>query len=237
MKTAPLLAAPLPARVPEWQRIHAWLRAAILDVRLVPGAGIAEAEVAARCGTSRTPVREALLRLADEGLVDIRPQRGTYVARMDLARIAEALFVREALEAAVLRRACALPARSALAGELAAIVAAQSRAAKAADVRGALDADERFHRHLTEAIGHPGIWPLIQQVRDLHQRVRAIAVPELGSATTAIAEHRRIVAAVRAGSAARAETALSRHLSRNLELARVIAARHPDYFVTPQAGP
>ncbi len=81
------------APAPLAMRSCEWPRAAILDVRIVPGTVIVEADVARRFGSSRTPVREGLLRLADEGLVDVRPQRGTYVARLALPRIAEALFV------------------------------------------------------------------------------------------------------------------------------------------------
>jgi DNA-binding GntR family transcriptional regulator len=229
--------APRPAtHVPEWARIHAWLRAAILDVSLSPGMPLSEQEIASRSGTSRTPVREALLRLADEDLVEIRPQRGTYVARMDMARIAEALFVREAIEAAVIRRVCALADRHALVQQVTAIVRDQSRAAAAGDVATALDADARFHRAIVEASGLPGVWRIVQGLRDLHHRIRAIAVPELGSARTAVADHRRIVTALRAGDAARATAALAEHLGRNLTLARGIAARHPGYFAEGAAA-
>lgn len=95
--------------VSESARVYAWLRQGILDVTLVPGAVLPESDVAMRFGTSRTPVREALLRLAEEGLIEIRPQRGTYVSRMRLDRLEEALFVRAAVEGAILREARGAP--------------------------------------------------------------------------------------------------------------------------------
>ncbi|MFO1308878.1 MAG: GntR family transcriptional regulator [Burkholderiales bacterium] len=219
-------------RLSESVRIHAALRAAILDVALAPGAVIAEHEIASRFGVSRTPVREALLRLADEGLVDVRPQRGTFVARLSLGRIEEALFVRRAVECQILARVAAREDRADVAAGLNAIVAEQAAAIEAGDVASALDADTRFHHALVAASGLEGVWSVVAQARDLHHRIRAIAVPELGSAAQAIRDHRAIVRAVREGDAARAAQAMTKHLARNLALARTIAARHPDYFAT-----
>jgi DNA-binding GntR family transcriptional regulator len=217
-------------RLSESARIHAALRAAILDVALAPGAVIAEHEIASRFGVSRTPVREALLRLADEGLVDVKPQRGTFVARLSLTRIEEALFVRQAVECQILARVAAREDRAAVAARLAAIVAEQAAAIEAGDTATALDADTRFHHALVAASGLEGVWSVVAQARDLHHRIRAIAVPELGSATQAIRDHRAIVRAVREGDAPRAARAMANHLERNLALARTIATRHPDYF-------
>jgi len=214
----------------ESARVHAWLRRAILEVSLPPGSALAEAEIAARFGLSRTPVREALLRLAGEGLVEIRPQRGTYVSRIALARIEEALFVREAVECAVLARVAHRTDRALVARALAVVVDEQAAAAAAGDVAAALAADTRFHRALVEAGALPGVWDVVAQARDLHHRIRAIAVPELGSARQAIADHRAVVRAVRAGDVAQAQLRMAAHLGRNLVLAREIAVRHPDYF-------
>ena len=220
-------------RLSESVRIHAALRAAILDVALVPGATIAEHDVADRFGVSRTPVREALLRLADEGLVDVKPQRGTFVARLALKRIEEALFVRQAVECQILARVAAREDRVAVAARLAAIVAEQAAAIGAGDIARALDADTRFHHALVAASGLEGVWSVVAEARDLHHRIRAIAVPELGSAAQAIRDHRAIVRAVRGGDAVRAARAMTKHLERNLALARTIAVRHPGYFDDP----
>jgi GntR family transcriptional regulator, rspAB operon transcriptional repressor len=217
-------------RLSESARIHAALRAAILDVALVPGAVIAEHDLAARFGVSRTPVREALLRLADEGLVDVKPQRGTFVARLSLKRIEEALFVRQAVECMILERVAAREDRVAIAARLAAIVVEQAAAIDAGDVGTALDADTRFHHAMVVASGLEGVWRVVGEARDLHHRIRAIAVPELGSAAQAIRDHRAIVRAVCEGEASRAARAMAKHLERNFALAKAIAALHPDYF-------
>lgn len=225
------------ARVALSEEIHAWLRGAILDVDLVPGAPIVESDVAARFASSRTPVREALLRLAEEALVEIRPQRGTFVARLALHRIEEAQFIRQAVEGAVIRRICARRTHGALADELSHLLRGHATLVKGNDTAAALEADTTFHRTLVEAGGLPGVWEVVARAREMHQRVRAIAVPELRSARRALAEHREVVKALRTGDADAAEQAMAAHLGRNLVLARELAALHPDYFETSPAPP
>jgi DNA-binding GntR family transcriptional regulator len=219
----------------ESARIHDWLRRAILEVVIEPGAAIREMEIAARFGVSRTPVREALQRLADEGLVEIRPQRGTYVALLAMARIEEALFVREAVECAVLQRVLLRADRARIARALQDLVDMQAAAIAEGDNAAAMDADARYHRALVEASGLPGVWDAVARARDLHHRIRAIAVPELGSARQAIADHRAIARALRAGNEALARQRMAAHVARNLDLARTIAVRHPGYFAAEAA--
>ncbi len=85
--------------------IHAVIRHDIILLRLRPGTRVSENELARRFGTSRTPVREALLRLVDEGLVEVWPQRGTFITPISLLAVRRARFVREAMEVAILRQA------------------------------------------------------------------------------------------------------------------------------------
>ena len=210
------------------------IRAAIVNGEFGLGSQMSEAQLAQQLGVSKTPVREALLRLADEGLVDVKPQRGTFVARLSLKRIEEALFVRQAVECMILERVAAREDRAAIAARLGAIVAEQAAAIDAGDVGTALDADTRFHHAMVVASGLEGVWSVVGEARDLHHRIRAIAVPELGSAAQAIRDHRAIVRAVRDGDAARAARAMERHLDRNFALAKAIAALHPDYFDAPE---
>lgn len=217
-------------RPSESARAYAWLRQGILEVSLVPGAVLAESEIAASFGTSRTPVREALLRLADEGLIEVRPQRGTYVSRMRLERLEEALFVRGAVEGAILRELAARHDHGALARKLAGLVDRHEAAVDRRDTAATLEADAAFHRALVEASGKPGLWDVIGKARDLHHRVRALAAPEESNARTAVADHRAIVRAVRAGNGDLAQRRMATHLGRNRELARGLVDRYPAYF-------
>src|SRR5690606_32776224 len=85
--------------------VFATLRREIVTAAIVPGTQISEQSLCERYGVSRTPVREAMLRLAGEGLVNIYPQVGTFVTRIDLEKVREAHFIREALECATARTA------------------------------------------------------------------------------------------------------------------------------------
>src|SRR5579872_731232 len=86
--------------------IYATLRRDIAALRLKPGVRLSENELAARFGTSRAPVREALIRLVEDGLIEVRPQRGSFVSAISLSAMEQGRLVREALEVAIIRRAC-----------------------------------------------------------------------------------------------------------------------------------
>ena len=213
------------------ERVYAQLRKEILLARLRPGEPVSENQLAQRLGVSRTPVREAVQRLVREGLVNVWPQRGSLVSLMSLQRIREALFVREAVECQVVRQLLAPGGAPARWEPLEASLARQTQALQYKDLEATLRADEDFHRGLLELCGLGGVWPVVAQARDLHQRIRAIAVPELQSGRKAVSDHQAILDALQAGDAERAVRCVSEHVRHNEVLANDIAALHPDYFV------
>ena len=206
------------------------LRSDILYARLRPGEALSENSLAASLNISRTPVREAIQRLAREGLVQVLPQRGSYVALLSLRRIRDALFVREAVETEIVRRILVKAVNPVGLDALDATVARQAQALADRDLEATLRADEDFHRCLLQDASFPGVWHVVAQARDMHQRTRAIAVPELQSGEQAVADHRAIMAGLRARDPALAHQAITIHLRRNYELTQRIAALHPDYF-------
>ncbi|MCB2006382.1 MAG: GntR family transcriptional regulator [Burkholderiaceae bacterium] len=212
------------------ERVFERLRSDILHARLRPGEALSENGVAARLDVSRTPVREAVQRLVREGLVQVLPQRGSYVALLSIRRIRDALFVREAVETEIVRRILAAPPNPDGIAALEASMERQGRALDAGDLEATMRADEDFHRSLLHSCGLDGVWPIVAQARDMHQRTRAIAVPELQSGRQAVADHQAIVAGLRARDAQAALQAMSRHLERNHTLTLRVAALHPDYF-------
>ena len=207
-----------------------WLRAEILEVRLQPGAPIAETEIAARFHASRTPVREALLRLSNEGLVDIVPQVGSFVAKLQLQRIREALFVREVIECEVVRRLALTPGSHPALARLSDVMKAHARAIAARDIRMTFAADDEFHRTLVEAAGLPGVWETLTRARQLHSRIRALSMPELKGAEMSVTQHGTVLKRILAGDADRAEAAMRDHIGLNQGFAQTIAERYPAYF-------
>jgi DNA-binding GntR family transcriptional regulator len=212
------------------EEVHERLRDAILSVRLMPGQAVSENEIVDMLQVSRTPVREALQRLANEGLIHVVPQVGTFVARMDLARIREALFMREAIECAALARIPAKPGKDDLDG-LRGIVAAHRRATRAGDAAGIFAADDAFHRMLLDLAGIPGVWRYVREAREMHRRVRALSHAEYDSARRSVAQHAAVVAELAAGRRTGAIDILRDHIRMNAGFAEDMARKHPDYFI------
>jgi DNA-binding GntR family transcriptional regulator len=210
-------------------RIYADLRAELVSLERRPGEAIAEGEIAVSYGVSRTPVREAILKLSDEGLVDIFPQSGINVSRIPLRALPEAIVVRRALEETTTR----ITAGHASSSQILALhsVVERQREADAADDREAFhQADELFHATIAEIAGYPGIWKLILQVKVNVDRFRLLTLPQAGRMTTVIAEHERILSAIEAHDADGAVAAMAKHIERLLGDIAAIKHINPEFF-------
>jgi DNA-binding GntR family transcriptional regulator len=214
-------------RLPIVPQIHDALRDAIVRVAVLPGQAISETEMAAGFGVSRTPVREALIRLADEGLIDIYPQAGTFVSRIDLAAVREAQFVRQTLETAV-----AIQAASTAAGVTVfePILERQERAIRDNDFPEFFASDEDLHRTVFELGGHGPTWRLVQSAKSHLDRVRQLEQPAEATLVEMLRQHRAIATAIRDGDAAGVVDVVREHSTVILSLAPAVAARHPDLF-------
>jgi DNA-binding GntR family transcriptional regulator len=210
-------------------RIHAELRADLVSLKLRPGEAISEAEIALVYGVSRTPVREAILKLSDEGLLDIFPQSGIFVSRIPLAALPEAIIIRKALEATTTRFAATLASASQVLG-LQAVLQRQREADAAGDRNAFHQADEAFHAAIAEVAGYPGIWTLIQQVKVHVDRFRQLTLPQQGRMGQVIAEHETILAAIESHDPAAAGLAMEKHLERLLGDISTTQTVNPDYF-------
>lgn len=198
-----------------WQSIYDSLREEIVSMRLKPGEALPEKELANRFAVSRTPLREAIFHLKREGLVDVIPQSGTYVAAIPLDQLEEATVIRKALEGAAIRHATLKMSKSQQL-TLAATVE-KMREAMEADEREDFHAeDESFHRQIAEISGYPGIWRMVAQVKTQLDRFRRITLLMEERMPRVIGEHARILDAMEAGDPEEAEKAMSDHLSRVL---------------------
>ena len=210
-------------------KIYADLRAELISLQRRPGEVISEAEIALCYGVSRTPVREAILKLADDGLVEIFPQSGIYVSRIPIAALPEAILVRKALEETTARLAAERATPSQILA-LHSIVERQREADVAKDSEAFHQADERFHASIAEVAGHPGIWTLIQQVKLHVDRYRRLTLPQAGRIGDAIVEHAAILAAIEARDPARARIAMESHLERLLRDISATQSINPEFF-------
>jgi DNA-binding GntR family transcriptional regulator len=210
-------------------RIYSDLRAELVSLQRRPGEVISEAEIALSYGVSRTPVREAILKLSDEGLLEIFPQSGIFVSRIPLAALPEAILVRKALEATTAQMA----AEHATASQilvLQSILQRQREASTASDGDAFHRADETFHAAIAEIAGHPGIWTLIQQVKVHVDRYRRLTLPQAGRIPRVIVEHEAILGAIERHDIASARCAMEFHLERLLDNISATQSINPEFF-------
>lgn len=204
------------------------LREAILNLDLQPGSMLDKQVICERLHVSRSPVVAAIARLAEEGLLEVLPQRGTRVTRIALADIRQQLFIRRALEAEA-AASIAQTVSGAVLDALDANLEAQQRAVDAKDERGFYALDLEFHQILLEALNLPRVKAVVGSARNALDRARRLmASPSRIRGT--LAEHARVVKALRKRDAQAAAEAMRAHLdSVASELHRFARAR-PDLF-------
>lgn len=222
-------------------QVHDRLRQEIVTAALLPRTPLTEQELTARFGVSRTPIREALLKLAEEGLVDIYPQHGSFVAPIRLTDVYDAQFVRESLECS----AIALAAEKIDAEQsrrLSAVIDRQSAFHKVGDNDRFFDADEEMHATLMEIAGHPQVWRQVESAKAQMDRVRHLAVRRPLKRNAVLTEHQSIIDRVLQKDAVGAVDALRTHLRGVFQSVQLLVAENEAYFATeseaaaPQRG-
>ena len=209
--------------------IYERLYADIVSLRMPPGMPLQEKRIADDFGVSRTPVREALLRLSEGGLVDIYPQSGTLVSRVPVSAIPEAVVIRKALEGTTVETA-ALTATPADIARLDAIIARQQAHAATGNASSFHEEDEAFHEAIAQIAGYPGIWAVLKTVKVQIDRARRLTLPVLGRAGNVVQEHLVIRDALAAHDATAARAAMIHHLSAVIPDVDELRSRYPDYF-------
>jgi GntR family transcriptional regulator, rspAB operon transcriptional repressor len=203
------------------------LRQAIISNQMQPGARLSEKDIADRYGISRQPVREAFIKLAEEGLLEVRPQRGTFVLKISIDAVLDARFVREAVEADVVKL-CANLRPAGLVEDLRAQLEAQERIARDGE-GGFVPLDDLFHRTLAVGAGRPKAWDVIEGMKSQLDRVRQLSTKGM-RLTHLIEQHRAITEAIAAGDPGKADHAMREHLQVILEDLPAIRTAYPQYF-------
>jgi DNA-binding GntR family transcriptional regulator len=204
------------------------LRSAIIELKLPPGAQVDKAEICERLGVSRQPLSEALARLAEERLVTVEPQKGTYVTRIRMSDVAEAAFVREALEVATVRNIAAGIDDETL-DRLRLIVNYQATALAAGDVEEFHLLDLRFHATLFARLAFPRVAEAVESARAQTERMRRLLLKPSRTGKT-ITEHQAILAALTARDPDGAAGAMHTHLGNVLNELRIFAEERPELF-------
>jgi DNA-binding GntR family transcriptional regulator len=205
------------------------LRDDILAITLAPGTALSRQALQKQFGLSSTPIRDALMRLEEAGLVDVFPQSGTCVSLIDVALAREAQFLRRSIELEAVRTLASNP-DTGMVGQLRAAIAEQRKHAKGRDLERFNDADLTFHKILYDAAGVPELWALVRRQSVHIDRIRRLHLPVKGKVAQIIRDHAAIVAAIADGAPDRAQTELRNHLSQSLAFSSELRARFPAYF-------
>jgi GntR family transcriptional regulator, rspAB operon transcriptional repressor len=220
---------------PVARRVFQELRNAIVTMRFRPGQALSEQDIAGQLGVSRQPVREAFIKLSEAGLLTIRPQRGTFIVKISVKQVFDARFVREAVELAVVRRACAEMTASGI-DALRANLKAQWATTDNVHPERFMELDEAFHRTIALGVGCEYAWRVVEETKAQMDRVRYLSLPNATPVERLIAQHEAIVDGIEARDPDRAEAAMRRHLREILTSLPELAQRFPDFFdqdVTP----
>jgi DNA-binding GntR family transcriptional regulator len=205
------------------------LRTAIVSLALKPGTRIDKTEICERLNVSRQPIAEAIARLADERLVDVEPQKGTFIARIRLSDVAEAAFVRRALETATVEAIAPTIGEAALA-RLDRLLGYQAAAVRAKDTEEFYALDVRFHTMLFDCLEMRRVAEVVETSRAQLERARRLLLPTPGRNQNTLGEHRAILAALQTRDAAKAARAMGKHLDEVMAELKRFAMLQPELF-------
>ncbi|MDR2787190.1 MAG: GntR family transcriptional regulator [Candidatus Accumulibacter sp.] len=215
-------------------QLHRILRTAIIRGELLPGQAISEVEMSKKFNVSRQPVREAFIKLSEEHLIEILPQRGTYVRRISVKEVLDARHLREIIEVSVIREVTR-GKTAALIETLRALVAEQ-RKIQCGDNLSYLRLDDEFHRALALHAGREYLWRVTEGIKAQMSRVRFLTF-DLATPTPQLTdEHAEIVDAIDAGDEDRSVRRMERHLRTLIQSLPLVARRYPEHFTTESQG-
>ena len=209
--------------------VYRALKDGILQFQLPPGTVMSTQEMATRLKVSRTPVREAFIRLQQDGLVDVAPQKGTLVSRIDLARVEQERFIRESLEIAVVEPFLALACPQHFA-QLRENIEQQKMCHREKRFADFVAYDNLFHKLIFDVAGQQIAWDIIANANGHYNRIRILTVHNTETIVGTIRQHVQIVDLMEAGKLDEVRRELSDHVRKiNSEKNKLIEL-HPDYF-------
>ena len=210
--------------------VYQALKENIISLNLEPGTNISEKEISEFLQVSRTPVREAFLTLAQEGLLEIYPQRGTFVSLIDLRQVEEARFIREHLERAAVRVACENFSDENL-QNLEFNLMMQKVCVREKNYKKLFELDEEFHYTIATGCGKVLIWTVIQRMNAHLNRIRMLSLAAFYSWDLILSQHENIISAIKEKNPSLAEMAMEEHLKKLTFEQENLKNEYKKYFI------
>lgn len=217
------------------EQVYVRLREAIIRGELRPGQRLSENELSERLRMSRTPVREAFIRLRREGFLQVRPQAGTFVSPILLADVEDSQFLRETLEC----RTIALAAEHCTQEEARALerlLEEQAVLCREGNHHDFVTADDTLHQDLIKCSRRPSVWKVVRDAKAQLDRVRYLSLEDTAWLQMIFRQHQAIVRHVVRHDQERAVDVMREHLRTVFQAIERIAARHPEFFAQEQAS-
>jgi DNA-binding GntR family transcriptional regulator len=213
------------------QYVYKYVYENIIDLTYKPGTSLSENEIAAQLGVSRTPVREALIQLSKEDLVEIIPQIGTFVSLIDPNLVEESRFMRETLEIGVIKLAAENITEKTLL-QLENSIKMQQIVIGDSDYKEFLHQDDAFHQVIFQSLDKDRTWQTIDQMNAQFKRVRILRLLTTGRSRweDILHEHEKIVLCLRNKDVQLAQNTMKDHLTKGIVHMDELKELHPDYF-------
>ncbi|MGL4727064.1 MAG: GntR family transcriptional regulator [Scandinavium sp.] len=211
------------------QQIYRILRRDIVHCLIAPGTPLSEKEVSVRFDVSRQPVREAFIKLAENGLIQIRPQRGSYVNKISLSQVRNGCFVRQAIECAVVRRAATL-ITDAQSYQLEQNLNQQRIAIDRHQLTDFFQLDDDFHALLSQIADCQLAWDTIENIKAAIDRVRYMSLDHVSSPEMLLRQHQVIFSALEKRDVEAVDKAMTQHLQEISESVLLIRQENSDWF-------
>ncbi len=206
----------------------------ILTLEFPPLSKLSESKVADILQTSKTPVREAFIRLSKEHLIEIQPQRGTFVTLIDISKIEEAIFTRKSVEIEVLRKIVDSHGDAAVAA--CRPILKEHACADEADHAKQLYYDSLFHKTIYSILGMERTWDMISIMSLDYYRIKYLLLLDLEINKVALTEHSQMIDYIEQKDLKNLVALTTLHLDRLQEKKDAIVERHKDYFLQEESA-
>ncbi len=214
------------------RQVYRLLRDRIQAGELKPGESINERRLAEWLGVSRTPIREAVRRLAGEGLIEIIPNVGTSVALVDPQRVYEFCVIRISLECAAIEEATR-HFTPAIGRQLDRLIEEQDETVDTGDMLRNIAVDTEFHKVILKLSGFATVVEIMDRVMGEIIRARYLSIRLPGRLREPVAEHRAIVEALRSGDPKASSAAVRRHLKLSITSIMRVMETNPEFLARP----